>query len=75
MWICLNKIKTQKKKTQTKILKPIEEKTQRYRVVTPHNIIKKMNWFFCLSVIIQFAKLEHDDMQKPLPMVRPKYPV
>ena len=51
MWIYLNKLKTQKRKIKKKILKKIKEKTQRSRVVTPHNIIKKMNWFSYLIII------------------------
>ena len=54
---CLNKIKKQKKKTQKKIenkrkdSRKIKEMTQRSRVVTPHNIVKRMNWLSCLSVV------------------------
>ena len=67
---CLNKIKTQKK-----ILRKIKENTQRSGVVTQHNITLKMNWFSYISVINQSANLEHEDMKKPMSIVRCKYPI
>ena len=51
MWICLIKIKTQKGKDSKENTKEnkindsrkMKDKTKRYRVVSPHNIVKKMN--------------------------------